>query len=159
MDNAVVHVAGVIAAVGSGLVAGVFLTFSVLVVPALRRQSPKRGISVMQAINTAALTPTFLLPFVVTGLACLVVGVAAVSDQADSGAGLTLVGVLCYLVGCLLVTGVYLVPRNKKLAERKASDAEAQSYWVRYLQEWTAMNHVRAVAALAAAVTLTLGAA
>lgn len=158
MDNTFVQVAEVFAAVGSGLVAGVFLAFSVLVMPSLRRQSAKRGIGVMQAINTAAITPAFLVPFVGTGLACVVVLVAAVSDQSDPGAGLTLVGALCYLFGGLVVTGVYHVPRNNRLAELKASDPVAQAYWTSYLQQWTSMNHVRTVAALAAAVTLVLGA-
>jgi len=158
MDNTFVHVAEVIAAVGSGLVAGVFLAFSAMVMPSLRRQSAKRGIGVMQSINVAAITPAFLLPFVGTGLACVVVLVAAVSDQSDPGAGLTLVGALCYLFGSLVVTGVYHVPRNNRLAALKASDPAAQAYWTSYLQEWTAMNHVRTVATLAAAVTLVLGA-
>lgn len=42
------------AAVGSGLMAGVFAAFSTAVMPALRRLPAAEGMSAMQAVNVAA---------------------------------------------------------------------------------------------------------
>lgn len=46
-----------IAALGCGLVAGVFFAFSSFVMPALKRLPPAQGISAMQSINRLAVAP------------------------------------------------------------------------------------------------------
>ncbi len=67
-----------------------------------------------------------------------------------------LVGSALYLVGTIVLTIVYHVPRNEALATMEPRGADAESHWRRYLSGWTAWNHVRTVAALAAAATLTV---
>jgi uncharacterized membrane protein len=67
-----------------------------------------------------------------------------------------LVGSLLYLVGTVLLTIAYHVPRNDALARVEPHSADAESHWVRYLSGWTAWNHVRAAASIAAAATLTI---
>lgn len=67
-----------------------------------------------------------------------------------------LVGGAFYLIGTILLTIVYHVPRNEALATVKPRGADAESQWRRYLSGWTAWNHVRAAAALAAAAVLTI---
>jgi uncharacterized membrane protein len=52
---------------------------------------------------------------------------------------------------------VYHVPRNDALATVDPDSADAASHWSRYLRGWTAANHVRTVAPLAAAAVLTVG--
>ena len=61
-----------------------------------------------------------------------------------------------YLVGAILPTISYHVPRNEALARVEPHSADAESHWRRYLSGWTAWNHVRAAAALAAAAVLTI---
>ena len=46
------------------------------------------------------------------------------------------------------------VPLNNRLA--KLRDGDAGAYWVKYVTRWTAWNHVRTSAALAAAALLTV---
>jgi uncharacterized membrane protein len=46
-------------ALGCGLIAGVFFAFSTFVMPALARLPAAQGIAAMNAINVAAITPTF----------------------------------------------------------------------------------------------------
>jgi hypothetical protein len=48
-----------IAAIGSGLVAGVFFAFSSFVMPALARIRPEHGIVAMQSINLTVINPGF----------------------------------------------------------------------------------------------------
>lgn len=158
MDGAVLDVARVIAVVGAGLMAGLFFAFSVMVMPALRRQSVKRGMMVMQAINATANTPLFGAVFLLPGVACLVVAATALADQDDPGAGLSLVGALAYLAGVIVLTIVYHVPRNNRLGKLTPGAEGAPEFWATYLSEWTVMNHVRLVLALVSTVTLYLGA-
>ena len=61
-----------------------------------------------------------------------------------------------YLVGTLLLTITYHVPRNEALARVEPHCADAESHWTHYLSGWTAWNHVRAAAALVAAATFTI---
>jgi uncharacterized membrane protein len=48
------------AALGCGVVAGVFFAFSAFVMRALARLPAQQGIAAMQAINVAAVTPVFI---------------------------------------------------------------------------------------------------
>lgn len=52
-----------IAALGSGLVAGAFFAFFAFVIKALSRLPPGEGIAAMQSINVAVLNPWFLAAF------------------------------------------------------------------------------------------------
>ena len=56
----------------------------------------------------------------------------------------------------ILPTISYHVPRNEALARVDARSADAESHWTRYLSGWTACNHLRADAALAASTALTI---
>jgi uncharacterized membrane protein len=51
----------------------------------------------------------------------------------------------------LLVTIVFHVPKNAALAAVAPANPDSASLWAGYVASWTAWNHVRTVAALAAA--------
>ena len=142
---------------GSALMAGVFFAFSSFVMPALARLPAAQGVAAMQAIDRAALQKPFLLPFVATGLVCLVLAGLSVADWADVHARYRCAGCLMFLVGTFAVTRVANVPRNEALDAFDPNSAQAATYWLTYLSEWTAWNHVRTVAALIALVLLVLG--
>jgi uncharacterized membrane protein len=143
-------------ALGCGLISGVFFAFSVFVMKALARLSPGEGIAAMQSINLAVINPFFLSVFLGTGLICAALMIASYWRWPNGGAGYSLMGGSLYVVGTLLVTMVCNVPRNNALAAVNSSAPEAAELWARYLKEWTAWNHLRTVAALAAALALTL---
>ena len=48
-----------VSALGSGLIAGFFFAFSIVVMKALAQQPPPQGIAAMQSINIAVLNPVF----------------------------------------------------------------------------------------------------
>ena len=72
------------------------------------------------------------------------------------GAVFLLVGSPLYLFGTILVTMVFNVPRNEALAAVDPARAERARLWAGYVTGWTAWNHVRTAAALAAAASLTI---
>jgi uncharacterized membrane protein len=140
-----------LAALGSGLIAGFFLGFSACVMAALGRIPPASGISAMQSVNVVVLNPVFLGTFFGTAALSLVLAGASLMNWAEPGASYLLAGSLLYLVGSILVTMICNVPLNDRLAAVKPESAEGKTVWTHYLSVWTAWNHVRTVASLAAA--------
>lgn len=145
-----------LAALGAGLVAGVFFAFSSFVMGALARLPAAQGIAAMQSINVVVVNPLFLGTFFGTAALCLLLGVMAVVDWASAGAAWKLAGALLYLVGTIGVTAACNVPRNNQLAPLDPASHASAEIWTRYVAEWTMWNHVRTLAALAAAACFTL---
>ncbi|MPZ55104.1 MAG: DUF1772 domain-containing protein [Rhizobiales bacterium] len=144
------------AALGSGLMAGLFFAFSAFGMTALGRLPPPNGIAAMQAINVEILNPLFFLVFFGTAAACIVLAIAAMIGWSEPGAAVLLVGSVLYLVGNILVTIVFNVPLNNELAAVDPDGVKGATVWTRYLSVWTAWNHVRTVACLAATASLIM---
>jgi uncharacterized membrane protein len=143
-------------ALGCGLIAGVFFAFSTFVMKALARLPAPQGITAMQSINVAVITPSFMAAFLGTAAACVVLVGAALRSWTRPGAAFLLAGSLLYLIGTLLVTMVFNVPRNDALAAVDPASPDGSMLWTRFVDSWTAWNHVRTAAALAAAAALTI---
>jgi uncharacterized membrane protein len=144
------------AAIGSGLIAGVFFAFSTFVMNALARLESPQGIAAMQSISITVINPWFMTVFMGTAVACLFLIVFALLKWHQPSAVYSLVGSLLYLIGTFGVTMVCNVPLNDALAIIKPDSAEGSSFWAKYLTNWTLWNHVRTLAALAATVLLTI---
>jgi uncharacterized membrane protein len=80
------------AALGCGLVAGVFFAFSSFVMNALGRLPPAQGIAAMQSINITAVTPVFMTAIFATAAACLFLAVSSVLKWSQPGAPYLLAG-------------------------------------------------------------------
>ena len=139
-----------VAALGCGVVAGVFFAFSAFVMGALARLPARQGIAAMQAINVVVLNPLFLGTFFGTALLSLVLDIVVLMDWSAPWSGYLVAGSLLYFVGTFLVTLLFNVPLNNKLAAVRPDSAEGKTVWTHYLRVWTAWNHVRTVAPLAA---------
>ena len=144
-----------LAALGCATIAGVFFAFSAFVMKALARLPVAQGVAAMQAINVAAVTPAFMVVLFGTAVGCGALVLFAHFAWDERFASYLLVGGVLYLVGTILLTIAYHVPRNEALGRVEPHCADAESHWTHYLSGWTAWNHVRAAAALAAAATLT----
>jgi uncharacterized membrane protein len=156
MTSGVLYAATLATALGGGLVAGVFFAFSTFVMPALRRLEPAQGVAAMQSINKLAVTPAFMTVLFGTAVACLgLVGWAAIS-WGERPTALVLAGGALYVLGTIGVTIVCNVPLNHRLARLPPQGTDTAGRWDEYVTKWTAWNHVRAAAALAAAATLTI---
>ena len=145
-----------VSALGSGLMAGFFFAFSVSVMKALGRLPPRQGIAAMQSINIVVVNPVFLIAFFGTAVACLAVAISSLWNWHEAGSAYLLAGGLLYLGGSFLVTIVFNVPRSGALAAVDPSSTDGATLWASYLTAWTAWNHVRTAAALAAAALLSI---
>jgi uncharacterized membrane protein len=147
----------VTAAIGAALVAGVFFAFSTFVMPALRRMPAPQGIAAMQSINKQApASPLFMAALFGTAALCVGLGAWAALTRLDEPSGrLVLAGCALYLV-CIVLTGAYHVPRNNALDLLDPSGPGSADAWRHYLAGWILLNHVRALAPLAASLAFIL---
>lgn len=143
-------------ALGCGLVAGIFFAFSNFVMKALARITSAQGIAAMQSINITVINPWFMVAFLGTAAACALVVVSSLFRWSEAGSAYSLSGGLAYLIGTFLVTIVFNVPRNNALASVDPASADGDRLWASYVPSWTAWNHARTAAALAAEVLLTI---
>src|SRR6188768_581436 len=147
-----------LAALGSGLIGGVFFAFSSFVLPALARLPGLQGLLAMQSINVVVLNRSFLGVFLGTALLCGALVVNALARWSAPHSELRLLGALLYLVGSLWVTKELNVPWNDALAAIQPQGKDAARRWLAFVAGWSLWNHVRTAATLAAAAVLTLAA-
>ncbi|MBL8687885.1 MAG: DUF1772 domain-containing protein [Rhodospirillaceae bacterium] len=150
MSAHVTFILTLLAALGSGLMAGVFFAFSSFVVRALGRLRPPAGIAAMQSINIVVINPLFLGVFLGTGAVCIALLVVALMRWGDPAAIWLVAGSVLYVAGTIVVTMSFNVPLNEKLATLDPEGAAGAELWTHYRSRWTAWNHVRTVAPLAA---------
>lgn len=158
-DDGLLFALKLASALGCGLIAGVFFAFSSFVMRAFARLPPAEGMAAMQSVNVAVLNPLFLGVFLGTALLCGLAAAASWLRWSGPGSAWLLAGALLYLVGTFLVTVAFNVPRNEALAAVSAvspASPEAAKLWAGYLVSWTAWNHVRTAAALAAAAAFSV---
>ncbi|TPM16492.1 DUF1772 domain-containing protein [Mesorhizobium sp. B2-3-6] len=139
-----------IAAIGSGVVGGVFFAFSNFVMPAMARLPAAGGIAAMNSINITVITPMFMTALFGTGLICLVLIAGAIIGWQQPGSFWLLAGAVIYLVGNPIVTMVFNVPLNDALAAIDPASSNGAAVWTTYLRDWVMWNHVRAITAIAA---------
>jgi uncharacterized membrane protein len=138
------------AALGCAVMSGLFFAFSNFIMQALDRLPGTQGMAAMNSINVAILTPLFMLAFMGTAVVCVAVGVVSVFRLDAHDGPYLLAGSLLYLVGAVLLTMGYHVPRNDALERTDPADPSAPALWDRYMAEWVPWNHVRTVACVAA---------
>lgn len=150
MSAHVTFILTLLAALGSGLMAGTFFAFSSFVMGALGRLRPPAGIAAMQSINIVVINPLFLGVFLGTGVVCIALLVVALMRWGDPAAMWLVAGSVLYVVGTVLVTVGFNVPLNERLAALDPEGAAGAELWAHYRSRWTVWNHVRTVAPLAA---------
>lgn len=146
-------IATALTAVGTGVMAGVFFTFSTSVMPALAKQPAAAAITAMQQMNISIVNPLFLLVLVGSTLCCLALVVTAPFTGAAHLAA-RVAGCLIFLVGAIGLTAAVNVPMNNALAVVDPASSAGVSLWRDYLVRWTRFNHVRALASVVATALL-----
>ncbi len=141
-------------AIGCGVVGGVFFAFSTFVTDGLNRVPAPAAVAAMQGINIAAPRPPFMLPFLGTGLLCLLVAGAAVVERDGAASWLSLSGAILYLIGSIAVTIRFNIPLNNQIDKAPTDDPEADEAWASYLRPWRTWNHVRTISSTVACAAL-----
>ncbi|MCZ2818357.1 anthrone oxygenase family protein [Modestobacter sp. VKM Ac-2984] len=143
----------VVATVGSGLVAGAFTVFGLMVLPALTALPGAAGATAMQSVNRAAVRPGFMTLLFGTALVCLVLGGVELAGQRRPA---VLTGAALHLFGVVGVTVLANVPLNDALARLDAAAPGAAETWRENAARWGRWNTVRALAATGAATAFVL---
>lgn len=138
------------AALGSGLMAGLFFVFSNTVMAALGRIPASAGIAAMQQINVAIQNPLFFVGFFGPALLSAILIAACALGWAVGGTSWIVAGSVLYLAGIIGVTIAFNVPMNEALAAADPSAADGAELWADYLKRWTMWNHVRSIAGFGA---------
>ena len=146
-----------LAALGSGMMAGLFFAFSTFIMQALGKRPAPVGIAAMQSINETILNPIFFLLFFGTAVLGAVLAILAAFSWTDAGAGGRLAGGLLYLIGSIGITMRCNVPLNNQLMKVTPDSAEGAAFWAHFLKAWMPWNHVRTVGCIGATVSFILG--
>lgn len=145
MFTPLVSILTFLAALGSGLLAGLYFAYSNSVMPALAKMPPAHGITAMNHVNVVIMNPAFLGLFM--GIAVLsFVLIAAAFLGWTARPGWILAGAALYLIGHIAVTMGINVPMNNALATTVPDTAQAAQLWATFLDRWVFWNSVRAVA-------------
>lgn len=155
MNEITLNILVILAALGCGLVGGIFFAFSTFIMKALKRLLPYQGIESMQAINIAVINIWFIAAFFGTALVCLVLVISSLLNSGD-GSLFLISGGIIYLIGTILITIAANVPKNNKLEKVDSKSVEGSALWTDYLKTWTFWNHVRTIAALTASILFIL---
>ncbi|WFU09394.1 DUF1772 domain-containing protein [Rhizobium sp. CB3090] len=151
MTYPITNIALIAAALGSGLLAGVYFAFSTFIMQAFARLTVDQGVAAMQSINTTIVRSPFIVLFLLTAALSMFIAVMAILYWRGGTSVLMLGGATLYLVASLLSTMIFNVPLNDTLDKVDGRTAEAAQLWNAYLSDWTRWNHVRTVASLLAA--------
>jgi len=135
----------------SAMVAGVFLTFSDLVMPSLRRANTAAGSEAMQIINRTVYRSVFLVLLMGTVPVSAAVAVSASMLVGAVAVPWLVAAAILYVFGVFGTTVVGNVPMNQTLDRMSLAGAEAQAYWPDYVRGWMPLNHLRTFASAAAA--------
>lgn len=142
----------------TGLLAGVFLTFSDFLMRSLHRSAPASGTEAMQRINREVYRSVFMVLFLgMVPVSALVLGYAAFWLTGPVSDWLVAAGAL-YLFGVFAVTAAGNVPMNQRLDAMPLAGGAAQAYWPVYVTGWLRWNHLRGLAALGASVSYAVAA-
>lgn len=144
------------AAIAGGVMTGLFFTFSVFMMTALDRLPSEQSVAAMQSINKAIVTPLFILVFLGTAIASIALIGISLFTLDEPGRVYMLVGSGLYLIGVMVITIGYHIPRNDAIDAIDPNSAEAASHWARYMAEWVPWNHVRGLASLGATASFIL---
>ena len=137
-----------IAALSSGLMAGIYFAFSGFIMKSFSSISSTHSVAAMNAINKTILRSWFMPLFFGSSFVSLLIAIVAIANWGAPGAGLWLMAGLVYFIGMFVCTVVFNVPLNNSLEEIDQNSADLQHVWSHYLSNWTKWNHLRTVSSL-----------
>ena len=149
-----IDILSIAAAIGNGLLAGVFFAFSTFVIQSLSALGPGAAVAAMQSINKVILRSAFMPLFfgsTIAGVGALLL--AIVNSTANA---YLVTGCLLNLVGVFVVTVLFNVPLNNKLKAVDAHGEDCGDAWTSYTSGWLPWNHVRTVLPLLSSVAFVL---
>lgn len=133
------------AILGTGVMTGMYLAFSMFIMPAFRVIDPDQGAAAMISINRVILKSFFMVIFFGSTLVSAVLTVMGFL----AGNWIMVAASLLYVIGMFVVTAAGNVPLNNRLDQAEGTGASLHKTWSHYLDLWTRWNHLRSAASLA----------
>ncbi len=148
----------VVLAMATGLLAGVFLTFSDFVMKSVLAAKPAAGTEAMQIINRKVYNSIFMVLFL--AMIPVSAGLAIFAGYYTDGplATVLIIAGLLYFFGVFVVTVIGNVPMNNVLEALPLGGDGAQAYWPEYVKGWVLWNHLRWVTALGSSIAYVIAA-
>ena len=135
-------------AVTSGLMAGTYLAFSVVIMNSLAMLGTAKGIEAMNTINTVILRTAFMPLFFVSATMALLMMLTGLWFWGEPGSERAIIAGTVYVFGMFITTAAANVPLNNILASFSGREPEAVRMWESYLTRWTRWNSLRAIASI-----------
>lgn len=133
-------------AIGCGLLAGLYFSFSAFINSALGRIEAPAGIAAMNSINIVIVRSAFMPVFLGSSLAALILAGLALFQWHQPGSAAIFAGGVIYVVGMFVCTMVFNVPLNNALLAVDPASANGADVWAKFLRDWTFWNHIRTIA-------------
>lgn len=143
-----------IAVVAVGVMAGIYFTFSVVVMKALAQLPALEGARAMNRINTVIVRTWFLPLFFGSTVLMAGLGVWQLFHWQPDHSPWVIAAAVLYVFGMFVVTAVGNVPLNNMLEQREDNDESLAHGWALYLGDWTRLNHIRTASCLLACALL-----
>lgn len=140
----------------TGMMAGIYLVFSAVIMKSLNALPALRGAEAMNKINDVILNTIFMPMFFGTTLWFAGLIVWALTDWQDKQSSLVIAAALTYIIGMFFVTAFGNVPLNNQLKRSEANEEELKMVWQVYQSRWTRLNHIRALACTASCLLLIM---
>lgn len=137
-----------VAALGSGLMAGIYFAFSTFIMRAFGGLETTQSVAAMNAINKTILKSLFMPLFFGTTIVSVILMIVALVYWGTPDSGLMLAAGVFYFIGMFVCTAAFNVPLNHQLAGLNEDSTDAAEVWCRYLHTWTRWNHIRTVSSL-----------
>ncbi len=152
MFDSMIAISLTIAAIGAGLMTGVYFAFSGFIMRSLDQLGAVHAADAMNAINEVILRSWFMALFFGSTLLYVVLAAVAVFDTDLAGRWFLFAAGFIYVVGMFLCTAMFNVPLNNRLADAGSDNNAKAETWTHYFKHWTRWNHLRSVCSLAAVV-------
>ncbi|WP_159622722.1 anthrone oxygenase family protein [Ruania rhizosphaerae] len=165
----IVQVLLIIALVTTGLSAGVFFTFTTLIVPGLRDAPARESLAGFQTIDrrlqptapSVDWQPVFGVVVFGTSILLPVVFVVSLSSLSTTSSVLLAAAALLYAAGFWLPTLTVILPFNNRVRDMRLEDASAEAIAAmraEFDRVWVGWNLVRTVASTLSLVLLAIAA-
>lgn len=148
MSSTLVTVLLWITALGSGLMAGVYFSFSGFIMKSFGNIESAHSVAAMNSINKTILHSWFMPLFFGTSIVSVILAIVSTIHWNETGSGPGLMAGTVYFVGMFVCTVVFNVPLNNLLASVEPDSNNSQQVWSHYLKTWTKWNHLRAVSSV-----------
>lgn len=154
MSGTLVTAATATSAICTGVAGGVYFAFSALVMPALRALPANQAVPAMQHININAIRLPFMVVFFGSVAMSLAVVITELTLGADTRASPSRIVGAGLALAAFGITIVRNVPLNNTLARIAPGVPDVEARWNVFNRAWSAANHTRTTAAIAATIVL-----